>query len=241
MRNRGLAIGLGWLAAILLWWPGTSDAATYQLQVASIPDRVFMYFVEGRMLPHIQAFLDDKRRSKFLLFRDRQPQPLESMVPEQSATFPLNVTFPKPNDPWGAATWNGDAGQLAVFRIRGKQSNYRKLKRVAVQMDGVITRFPVRSIPSSQLSPMQVPATAASYLAHALESGTFAIWTERRAASYDGLSVIVGRHHNAQQSDTVYLVVRMSQAGQAYKVILGWENLEHEGGHAKDQGQQVNH
>ena len=132
-------------------------------------------------------------------------------------------------------------GNWRCFRIRGKQSNYQKLKRVAVQTDGVITRFPVRSIPSSQSPPMQVPATAASYLAHALESGTFAVWTERRAASYDGLSVIVGRHHNAQQSDTVYLVVRMTQAGQAYKVILGWENLEHEGGHAKDQGQQVNH
>ena len=155
MRNRGLAIGLGWLAAILLWWPGTSDAATYQLQVASIPDRVFMYFVEGRMLPHIQAFLDDKRRSKFLLFRDRQPQPLEPMVPEQSATFPLNVTFPKPNDPWGAATWNGDAGQLAVFRIRGKQSNYQKLKRVAVQTDGV--HYPVSG---SQHSVFPVAADA---------------------------------------------------------------------------------
>ena len=236
MRIRGLAIGLGWLAAVLLCWPGASDAATYQLQVASIPERVFMYFVADRTLPRIEAFLDDTRRSKFVLFRDRRPQPLELVEPGQSATFSVNVTSPKRNDPWGVTTWNSEAGQLAVFRIRGKQSNYQKLRRVAVQTNGVLTRFPVRGIPASRLQPMQVPATAASYLTHALASGTFAAWAERRAASYDGLSVIVGRHHNAQQSDTVYLVVRMPHTGRSYKVILGWKNVKREGGYANNQG-----
>lgn len=239
MRNRGLTIGLSWLAALLLCWPGMPDAATYQLQVASVPERVFMYFTEGRTLPRIEAYLDT-RRSRFVLFRDRQPQPLELTEPEQSSLSPVNVTLPKRNDPWGVTTWDGEAGQLAVFRVRGKQSNYQKLRRVGVQTDGVLTQFPVRGIPVSQQRRMQVPATAASYLTHALESGTFVVWAERRAASYDGLSVIVGRHHNKQQCDTVYLVVRMPQAEHAYKVILGWENLEHEGGHANNQGKQVN-
>ena len=241
MRNRGLTAGFGWLAAVLLGWAGMSGAATYQLQVASVPERVFMYFVEDRTLPRIEAYLDDTRRSKFVLFRDRQPRPLEFTGPGQSAPFPVNVALPKPNNPWGATTWDGEAGQWAVFRIRGKQSNYQKLRRVAVQTDGVLTRFPVRSIPASQSRPMQVPATAASYLAHALESGKFAAWAERRAVSHDGLSVIVGRHPDARQSDTVHLVVRMSQAGRAYKVILGWENLEYERGHGNDQDRRGNY
>ncbi len=235
MKNRGLAIPSGWLAAVLLCWPVMSNAATYQLRVASLPERVFMYFTEDRTLPGIESFLDS-RRSKYVLFRDRQPQPLELAEPEQSATFSVNVTLPKRNDPWGATTWNGKEGQVVVFRVRGIQRNYQKLRRVAVRTDGDLTRFPVRGIPASRLQPMQVPATAASYLTHAVESGTFAAWVERRAASYDGLSVIVGRHHNAQQSDTVYLMVRMPRAGQTYKVILGWENVEHKGGHARDQG-----
>jgi hypothetical protein len=236
MRNRGLTVGLGWLAAVLLCWPVMSDAATYQLQVASMPERVFMYFVEDRTLPRIEAYLDNTRRSKFVLFRDRQPRPLELTGPGQSVPFPVNVTLPKRNDPWGVTTWDGEAGQLAVFRVRGKQSNYQKLRRVAVQMGGVLTRFPVRGVPASRLQPMQVPATAASYLTHALESGAFAAWAERRAATYNGLSVIVGRHHNAQESDTVYLVVRMPQTGRAYKVILGWKTLKREGGYANTQG-----
>ena len=237
MRNRGLVVVSGWLAAVLLCCPGTPEAATYQLQVASVPERVFMYFVEDCTLPGIEAYLDDTQRSKFVLFRDRQPQALELTGPGQSAPFAVNVTLSKRNDPWGVMTWDGEAGQLAVFRIRGIQSNYQKLKRVAVQTDGVLTRFPVRGIPVSRLQPMQVPATAAGYLTHALERGTFAAWVERRVVSHDGLSVIVGRHHNVQESDTVYLVVRMPQAGQAYKVILGWETVKQEGAYAGNQGE----
>ena len=237
MTNRALATGLGCLVAVMLCWTGLSDAGTYQLQVASIPERVFMYFVEGRTLPRAEAFLDDKQRSKYVLFRDRQPQLLESVAPDQSAPLPVDVTRPKPNNPWGATTWDGEAGQLAVFRIRGIQSDHQKLRRVAVQTDGVLTRFPVRSIPASPPRRLQVPATTSSYLTHALESGTFAAWAEGRAVSYDGLSVIVGRHHNAQQSDTVYLVVRMPQTGRTYKVILGWKTVKREGAYyANHQG-----
>jgi hypothetical protein len=236
MRNRGLAVVSGWLAVALLWWPGIPQAATYQLQVASVSERVFMHFVKGRTLPRAEAFFDDTRRSRFVLFRDRQPQLLEPMALDQAAPLPVNVTLPKPNNPWGVTTWDGEAGQVVVFRIRGIQSNYQKLRRVAVQTDGVLTRLPVRGIPGSRLQPMQVPVTAATYLVHAMQNGTFAAWVERRAVSYDGLSVIVGRHHNAQESDTVYLVVRMPQTGRAYKVILGWKTVKREGGYANTRG-----
>ncbi len=107
---------------------------------------------------------------------------------------------------------------------------------MAVRGDGVLTRYPVRGIPASPLRRLQVPATAANYLVHAMQSGTFAGWVERRAMSYDGLSVIVGRHHNAQESDTVYLVVRMPQTGRAHKVILGWKTVKRGGGYANTQG-----
>ena len=236
MRNRGLAIGLGWLAAVLLWWPGIPEAGPYQLQVASVPERVFMYFVEGRTLPRAEAFFDDARRSKYVLFRDRQPKLLELVAAGRSAPLPVNVTPSKPNNPWGATTWDGRAGELAVFRIRGIQSDHQRLKRVAVQTDGILTRFPVRGIPPSQSQRIPVPAAAANYLTYALESGTFAAWIERHAVSYDGLSVVVGRHHNAQESDTVYLMVRMPQSGRAYKVILGWKTVKREGAYAITQG-----
>lgn len=229
MGNLGLARMSGCLVAALLWWPGVMEAATYQLQVASVPERVFMYFVEGRTLPRVEAFLDDASRSKFVLLRDRQPQLLQSVVSDRSAPLPVTVKFSKLSDPWGPARWDGEPGQLAVFRIRGIQSDHQKLRRVAVQADGVLARLPVTSVQGSQSQAMPVPAAAAGYLTRVLEYNTFPAWIERRAVSHQGLSVIVGRHHNAQESDTVYLAIRMPQTDRTFKVFLGWKTVKRGG------------
>ena len=232
MGNLGLVVTSGCLAAALFWWPGIPEAATYQLQVANVPERVFMYFVEGRKLPLAEAFLDDTRRSKFVLFRDRQPLLLKPMLSGRSVPAPVIVMLPKPNNPWGATTWNGEAGQLAVFRIRGIQSDHQKLRRVAVQTDGNLVRLPLHGIPGSRSQPMPVPARAAGYLTRALESSMFAAWVERHAMSHQGLSVVVGRHHNPQESDTVYLAIRMPKTERTYKVLLGWKTVKRGGAYA---------
>lgn len=232
MGYLGLARMSGCLAAALLWWPAITVAATYQLQVASVPERVFMYFVEGRTLPRLEAFLDDTRRSKFVLIRDRQPQLLQREVTDRSAPLPVTVKHPKRNDPWGATTWDGEPGQLAVFRIRGIQSDHQKLRRVAVQTDGVLARIPVGGGHGSQSQTIAVPAAAAGYLTRALENSMFPAWIERRAVSHQGLSVIVGRHHNRQESDTVYLAIRMPQTDRTFKVILGWKTVKRGGAYA---------
>ena len=237
MAVRQLMTGLICLTAFLFCGSAKLHSETYRLQVANVPEPVFMFFVEGRTLPHIEAFLDDRQRSKFVLIRDRQPEFLESVEFGHGALFPDNVLFPKRNDPWGVTSWDAAAGQVAVFRIRGKQSNFQKLRRVALETNGVLIRFPVRNIPTPRLRPMQVPSTSASYLAYLLESGTFVDWAVMRAASHNGLSVIVGRHHDAQRSDTVYLMLRMPQENEAYKVILGWETVKQEGPTGRNHGE----
>ena len=234
MRNRALTAGLGWLTAVLLFFTGTSAAGTYQLRIASVPEHVFMFFVRDGTLPGIEAYLDDAPRSKFVLLPDRSPQLIEPK--EGDALAPANVRISKPNDPWGETTWQGEAGQLVVFRIRGNPSNHQRLRRVAVHKNDVLTRFPVRGIPASGSRRMQIPAAPANFLVHALQSGTFTGWVERHAETHDGLSVIVGRDHHGQQCDTVYVLVRMSQPGRAYKVILGWEDLNHRGVNGHGQG-----
>ena len=232
MGNLGLAVMSGGLAAALLWWPGIPEAATYQLQVASVPERVFMYFVEGPTLPRAEVFLNDTRHSKFVLFRDRQPKLLNTMVSDQSMPLPDTINLPRRNDPWGVTTWDGESGQLAVFRVRGIQSDHQKLMRVAVERDGVLTRLSMRGSAGFRSQRVPVPETAAGYLTRALENSTFAAWVEQRAVSYQGLSVIVGRHHNQRESDTVYLVIRLPQTDRGFKVILGWKTVKREGAYA---------
>lgn len=237
MRNPALTAVLGSLIAVLFFaCAGTSAAATYQFQVASVPEHVFMYFVRGDTLPGIEAYLDDARRSKFVLFHDRSPQMIEPTAGHALQPAPDSVGASKTNHPWAATTWEGEAGQLVVFRIRGNPNNHQKLRRVAVHTNDVLTRFAVRGIPASGSRRMQIPSAPASLLAHALRNGTFAGWAERHAEVYDGLSVIVGRDHNGQQLDTVYLLVRMPQAGREYKVVLGWEDLNQRGVIGNGQG-----
>ena len=232
MGNLGLTVISGCLTVALLWWPGISDAATYQLQVASLPERIFMYFVRGRTLPRAEAFLDDTGRSRYVLIRDRQPQLLGPMSSGRSVSQPVAVTLSEPGNPWGATTWDGESGRLAVFRVRGIQSDYQKLTRVAVLLDGVLVRLPMRGGPGSRSQHTPVPAATGGYLTRALEARTFAAWVERRAVLHQGMAVVVGRHHNPQESDTVYLVIRMPNTDRTFKVILGWKTVKREGAYA---------
>ena len=223
-RCRGFAAAMGWTAAVLLCWVGLAQAGTFRLQAASVPEHVFRHFLEEETLPHIEAFLDDSPRSRRVMFGDRQPQPLGLMTAGEPELLPVDMALSRRGHPWAATAWNGEAGQLALFRVRAKASHYQKLKRVAVQMDGRLTQLPVRSVPAFPSAGAFVPATSATYLAHALENGMLEPLTERRAASSDGLSVIVGRQPGPHQADAVYLLVPMSQEGHAYMVILGWED-----------------
>ena len=221
-RQPGLAAVMGWAAVVLLCWAGLSQAATYQLQAASLPEHVFRYFLEQQTLPHIEAFLDS-RRAKLVMFGDRQPQPLGLMTAGESELVPLDVALYRPSHPWAAAAWSGETGQLAVFRVRGKASHYQKLKRVAVQTTRRMTQPPLRRVPALPSTRAFVPATSAAHLAHALENGMLESLTGRLSPSGDGLSVVVGQHSGPHQADSVYLVMRMPKDDQTYKVLLGWQ------------------
>ena len=136
----------------------------------------------------------------------------------------MDVAPSMQSHPWAATAWEGDAGQLALFRVRGKASHYQKLRRVTPQMEGRMTQLPVRSAPAFPSAQQFVPATAATYLTQALENGSVDALTERLAASSHGLSVIVGRQPGPHQGDAVYLLVRLPREDHAYKVILCWED-----------------
>ena len=215
---------MGWATGLLLCWSGLSQAATYQLQTASVPEHVFRYFLDQETLAHIETFLDDSSRSKRVMFGDRQPQPLGLMTAGESGLVPVDMTLSRRSHPWAAAAWNGETGQLAVFRVRGKASHYQKLKRVALQRQGRMTQLPVRPVPALSSTRAFVPATSAAYLAQAFESGMLEPLTGRLSASGDGLSVIVGQNSGPRQADVVYLMMRMPRENHAYKVILGWED-----------------
>lgn len=65
MRNHGLAVVLGCLDAVVSCCQEIPEAATYQHQLASVPERIFMHFVENRTPPRAEAFFNDTKRSRY--------------------------------------------------------------------------------------------------------------------------------------------------------------------------------
>ena len=92
-RQRGFAAVMEWTAAALLCWAELSHAATYQLQADSVPEHVFRYFLEQETLPNIEAFLDDPRRSRRVMFGDRQPQPLGLVTAGDAELVAVDVSL----------------------------------------------------------------------------------------------------------------------------------------------------
>jgi hypothetical protein len=225
------------MVLMLVTTVGAVDAAEYRLQVASIDETVFLRYVERQeglfraekhILPRLEEVLNDLKQSQGLLFSDRKVQPLDPERVAQGQVEPVEVhiTFPKRGNPWMTATWEGTPGKVAAFRVSGYQVNWQELTDVAVNTDGVLRRLPVQSIPLFGRHKLLAPAAAASYIDHALQRGTFGAWVTQHAVSHGGLSVIVGRNHDATYPDTVYLMVRMPPEPKTYKVVLAWKNRE---------------
>jgi hypothetical protein len=100
------------------------------------------------------------------------------------------------------------------------------LTAVAVNTNGVLKRLPVYDVPLFNTRKLLAPALSSVYIDHAFERGTFGTWVAQRAVSLDGLSVIIGRNHDPQYPDRLYLVVRMPSEARTYKVVLGWKDRE---------------
>jgi hypothetical protein len=71
---------------------------------------------------------------------------------------------------------------------------------------------------------LPVPAMPALYIINALKHSSFGTKVVPQSAVHNGLSVIVGRHHDRNFPDTVYLLVRMSPETKTYKVVLAWKD-----------------
>jgi hypothetical protein len=228
---------IGLMALVLIASAGMVHAAEYRLQVASLDEKVFFRYLESQgapwrpeqhVLPGLEALLDDLKQAKQVLFTDRKMQPLdpERVAPGQLQPVTVRITLPQRDNSWMTATWEGSPGEIAGFRVTDHQVNWQELTAVAVNTDGVLRRLPVRSIPLFGRKKQWAPATSASYIDHALRRGTFAAWMARHAEERHGLSVIVGRNHDVNYPDTVYLMLRMPPEARTYKVVLAWKNRE---------------
>lgn len=237
---------LGWVVIALMMAPQAFGAVPYKLQVVNLEEKLFFRYVdtqgaplhaERHVLPRLEAELD---QANFPIAAIISGYELASVNPTAGEAFDsvgLHVTLPQRQNPWLVASWQGSAGKSVVLKLSSYQASYQELVALAVNTDGVLRRLPIQGVPLFGKQRPLVPDLSSTYLAHALERGTFGALVARYATPLDGLSVVVGRHHDPQYPDTVYFQVQMPPQTKTYKAVLAWKNrdiLEKDGNGGKE-------
>ncbi len=128
--------------------------------------------------------------------------------------------------------WDGDPGAYQVLRISSNDAHYQELTSVAVKRDGVLRVLPLHGIPLFGPKRLLAPTMPSTYIDYRLERGTFDALMQKHAISSDGLSVLVGRHHDPRYPDQLYVRVQTPPDAKQYTVILAWKDrdeLRHDG------------
>lgn len=227
---------LGWMVIVLLLTTSqTFGAVPYQLQVANLEEKLFFRYVDTQgaplhaarhVLPRLEAELDQAAFPIAAILSGYQLDPVTPTADDPFDAVVLQVTPPQRSNPWLVASWQGSAGKTVVLKLSSYQANYQELVALAVNTDGVLRRLPIQGVSLFGSKRLLVPDLSSTYLAYALERGTFGALVTRYATPLNGLSVVVGRNDDPQYPDTVYFQVRMPPQAKIYKAVLAWKNRD---------------
>jgi len=234
---------LVWLCSVALILfvtvlPGV--AAPYQLRLANLEDKLFASYMdtqgqpfraERHILPRLEASLGHDFPSQLLIDRHvRVISPQGISTPPHRAG--VSVAMPDGDHAWTLVQWDHAPGAYQVLRISSHDAHYQELTAVAVKRDGMLRVLPVHGIPLFGPQKLLAPAMPSTYIDYCLERGTFEALMQKHAISSDGLSVLVGRHHDPRYPDQLYVRVEMPLDEKQYTVVLAWKDrdeLRHDG------------
>lgn len=235
--------GFVWLCGFALTLFGTAFpgvATPYQLRLANLEDKLFASYMdmqgqpfraEHHVLPRLEASLEQNFPVQLLIDRHvRVISPQGVAVPPHRAG--VAVDMPDGDDAWTLVQWDGVPGAYQLLRISSNDAHYQELTAVAVKRDGVLRVLPVRGVPLFGPQTLLAPSIPSTYIDYRLERGTFDALMQKHAISSDGLSVLVGRHHDPRYPDQLYVRVQMSLDKKQYTMVLAWKDrdeLRHDG------------
>lgn len=208
-------------------------AAQCQLRLANLEDKLFASYIDmqgqpfraaSHILPRLEASLNRDFPSQLLIDRYvRVISPQGVSVPPYRAD--VGVDMPD-DDAWTIVQWDGTPGDDQVLRISSNDVHYQELTAVAVKRDGVLRLLPIYGIPVFGPQKLLAPSMPSTYIDYHLERGTFDALMQTHAISSDGLSVLVGRHHDPRYPDQLYIRVQMPLDETQYTVVLAWKDRD---------------
>lgn len=209
-----------------------AQAFEYRLQVASVHERSFAHFLDGRIgrgegeltLGRLEGSLDRAEvPSGALLYR-----PVEVAREAAAAAFGAakvrgEVRLAERGRLWDEVVWEGQPGQRSLWVIAPSATHEQEVAHLAIKgKNGLRYYLPYRF--SGGGKPAAAVAFPLEFVWFHEERGT--LWQRylSRALSFeDGIAVVVGVNQNPRFSDWVYILVDHPPASTAFKVVVGWD------------------
>jgi len=147
-----------------------------------------------------------------------------------------NVVHPELEGAWSRVTFapaNGAGPSFAALQIDNDGSFYQMITHVAIKVDGVLHRLPLREDGHGAFSVTQ------NYFGYLAQNGKLKYWLEKRLKSEEGPSIVVVRNENRMRfqqwfnpqdlafPDRAYVILPLSEGGGSggadYEIVFGWE------------------
>ena len=221
------------LISLLFAAPPRAHAVEYTLQVASLIDDAFVYFIKGSIgrgegelsLPVLERSLDAGDVSRGGLLYDRDIYPAGEGVARSFGAVPVRPAGSSSSEEkglWKSVRWEGKPGERVVWLIRPATMHSREAKQLALggTTGGLRYYIPYRVT----LSPK--PSPVVSYSLPFLRSGEDGtpLWDRHLSRAVDlggGLAAVVGVNSGVG-ADWVYLVIELPSEPATFRTAIGW-------------------
>jgi hypothetical protein len=152
--------------------------------------------------------------------------------PAYGGTVPARVSLlpATGRQAWTTVVWDGNPGDTMAFVVTSEMAAWQEVWALAANPGGTLRRLSIGAPAMVGHPRQQVPEVSQSYLANAVDRGTFILWVARHATAIDGLSVVVGQgHHTLYNPDRVYMLITLPPEPRTFKVVIGWRDHDNRG------------
>jgi hypothetical protein len=234
MKSRTLIGGilaLLWLTALPAW------AVEYRLEVTNLDDQVFSSYEENgtswwsqnEPMGRLEARLDQQQFSPAAVLPGHHVELLED--PAYGGTVPTRVSLlpATGRQAWTTYVFDANPGETVAFVVRTDMIAWQEVMDVAANDNGTFRRLSIGG-PGFFGGAREVPEVSQTFLANAVDRGTFSQYVAQRAKAIDGMSVVVGQGHNTlDDPDRLYVLLKLPPEPRTFKVVIGWRDHDNRG------------
>lgn len=213
---------------------GPAFAVEYRLRVASLYDKSFSAFIDGRVgcgdgelrMPRLEASLDDGAVPWGALLGDRPAHGESAKVATAFGAVSPGVPTgeaPETRGQWYEMAWSGQPGDRTVWAISASRMQYQQVTQMALKGTGALRYYLPYSV---GIAPARyvVARYPLGWLHVQEQRGT--LWSGSLAGTMrfaEGMAAVVGTNDNPQFSDRVYFLVEHPAEPTTFKAVVAWE------------------